>query len=55
MVINVDVIEWRHTILTMSSSKGPGKSHSAFDAFAKVDELVSKPVLGSDGAASYVP
>jgi hypothetical protein len=28
-------------------------SSSSFDAFAKVDELVSKPVLGSDGAASW--
>jgi hypothetical protein len=36
----------------MSSSKGPGTSHSSYDAFAKVDALVSKPVLGSDGAAS---
>jgi hypothetical protein len=36
----------------MSSSKGPGKNLSSFDAFAKVDELVAKPVLGSDGAAS---
>lgn len=26
---------------------------SSFDAFAKVDEIVSKPILGSDGAASW--
>ena len=29
------------------------KTGSSFDAFSKVDELVSKPVLGSDGAASW--
>jgi hypothetical protein len=28
-------------------------SDKSFDAFKKVDELVSKPVLGSDGAASW--
>ena len=37
---------------TMSYSNGPGKTKSSFDAFATVDEFVSKPVLGSDGAAS---
>ena len=33
----------------------PAKSGkgSSFDAFSKVDELVSKPVLGSEGAASW--
>lgn len=38
-------------------SQGPTKnnnrkSDSSYDAFAKVDEIVSKPVLGSDGANS---
>ena len=38
----------------MSSNKGTGdKSLSSMDAFSKVDNLVSKPVLGSDGAASW--
>ena len=39
----------------MPSSTAPSKQQSSsYDAFTKVDELVSKPVLGSDGAASYV-
>lgn len=38
---------------SMSSSKGTSGIKSSFDAFAKVDEIVSKPVLGSDGAASW--
>jgi hypothetical protein len=33
--------------MNMASSK------SSFDAFAEVDKIVSKPVLGSDGAASW--
>jgi hypothetical protein len=38
----------------MSSSKmGTSGVESSFDAFAKVDSIVSKPVLGSDGAASW--
>jgi hypothetical protein len=37
-------------VATMASPK-PKKS--SFDAFSKVDELVSKPVVGSDGAASW--
>lgn len=36
-----------------SSSKGKSGVGSSFDAFTKVDDLVSKPVLGSDGAASW--
>jgi hypothetical protein len=39
--------------LEMSSSKGTSGVKSSFDAFAKVDAIVSKPVLGSDGAASW--
>lgn len=35
----------------MASSKSSSKN--SFDAFAQVDDLVSKPVLGSDGAASW--
>ncbi|VEU33539.1 unnamed protein product [Pseudo-nitzschia multistriata] len=31
----------------------PKSKGSSFDAFSKVDELVSKPVVGSDGAASW--
>ncbi len=31
----------------------PNKATSSFDAFSKVDELVSKPVIGSEGAASW--
>lgn len=49
---------------TQSNSNGPTKpqhhlssstssSYSSYDAFASVDELVSKSVLGSDGAASW--
>jgi YHS domain-containing protein len=34
-----------------ASSKTSSKN--SFDAFAQVDDLVSKPVLGSDGAASW--
>ena len=37
----------------MASSSNKTKSSSSFDAFSKVDDLVSKPVLGSDGAASW--
>jgi hypothetical protein len=36
-----------------SNNKPSSKIRSSFDAFSKVDELVSKPVLGSDGAASW--
>jgi hypothetical protein len=38
-----------------SGSRNQGGSSSSFShgAFSKVDELVSKPVLGSDGAASW--
>jgi hypothetical protein len=35
----------------LSSSTSP--SLSSYDAFASVDDLVSKPVLGSEGAASW--
>lgn len=35
----------------MASSKSTSKN--SFDAFAQVDDLVSKPVLGSDGAAFW--
>jgi hypothetical protein len=35
------------------NNKPSPKIRSSFDAFSKVDELVSKPVLGSDGAASW--
>jgi hypothetical protein len=38
----------RHKLSTSTST-----SSSSYDAFASVDELVSKPVLGSDGAASW--
>lgn len=31
----------------------PKKTNDAYDAFNSVDKLVSKPVLGSDGAASW--
>ncbi|CAJ1966851.1 unnamed protein product [Cylindrotheca closterium] len=35
-------------------SQGPDSKRDSFlDAFAKVDEMVSKPVLGSDGANSW--
>ena len=39
----------------VSSSYGipPKNKPSSFDAFSRVDELVAKPVLGSDGAASW--
>jgi hypothetical protein len=37
----------------MSSNKGTSGVKSSFDAFSKVDEIVSKPILGSDGAASW--
>ena len=37
----------------MSSSKGPSKQQSSYDAFSTVDKLVAKDVLGSDGAASW--
>ena len=33
-------------------SQGPTKKETSYDAFSKVDEIVSKPVLGSDGANS---
>jgi hypothetical protein len=36
-----------------TSKKGTSGVTSSFDAFAKVDEFVSKPVLGSEGAASW--
>ena len=36
-----------------SSRTGTSGVESSFDAFAKVDSIVSKPVLGSDGAASW--
>jgi hypothetical protein len=36
-----------------STTTTASSSSSSYDAFAKVDELVSKPVLGSDGAASW--
>ena len=40
--------------MSSSSSKtGTSGVVSSFDAFAKVDSIVSKPVLGSDGAASW--
>jgi len=34
-------------------SQGPNKRDASYDAFAKVDDIVSKPVLGSDGANSW--
>eukprot|EP00980_Cylindrotheca_fusiformis_P000716 scaffold168_cov124-Cylindrotheca_fusiformis.AAC.16 len=34
-------------------SQGSTKKDSSYDAFAKVDDIVSKPVLGSDGANSW--
>lgn len=37
----------------MSSTNGKSGIKSSFDAFSKVDNVVSKPVLGSDGAASW--
>lgn len=37
----------------VSSSKPKTKSSSSFDAFSKVDEIVAKPIVGSDGAASW--
>jgi hypothetical protein len=37
----------------MSSLKPSSSENASFGAFAKVDELVSKPVLGSDGAGSW--
>eukprot|EP00934_Nitzschia_sp_Nitz4_P002404 Nitzschia sp. Nitz4//scaffold282_size24342//7175//8107//NITZ4_008353-RA/size24342-processed-gene-0.27-mRNA-1//1//CDS//3329545623//2399//frame0 len=38
----------------MSSTTKKTDSHkSSFEAFAKVEEIVSKPILGSDGAASW--
>ena len=39
--------------MSSSNNKPLSKIRSSFDAFSKVDELVSKPVLGSDGAASW--
>lgn len=36
-----------------NTGKGSDKSLSSMGAFSKVDDLVSKPVLGSDGAASW--
>lgn len=36
-----------------ASRKGTSGVQSSFDAFSKVDSIVSKPVLGSDGAASW--
>lgn len=36
-----------------SSNNSSKKASSSFDAFAQVDALVSKPVVGSDGAASW--
>ena len=40
--------------MASSNNKPSSKSQSSsFDAFSKVDDLVSKPVLGSDGAASW--
>jgi hypothetical protein len=36
-----------------STTTHSNKMSNAFDAFAAVDEVVSKPVLGSDGAASW--
>ena len=35
------------------SSSSSSKPSSSYDAFSQVDKLVSKPVLGSDGAASW--
>lgn len=39
--------------MVSSNNKPTSKFKSSFDAFSKVDELVSKPVLGSEGAASW--
>jgi hypothetical protein len=36
-----------------TSSNHSSKQRTAYDAFASVDELVAKPVLGSDGAALW--
>ncbi len=37
----------------MSSSSSSKRKLSSYDAFSAVDSLVSKPVMGSDGAASW--
>ena len=36
-----------------SNMPEPAKKGTSFDAFSSVDKLVSKPILGSDGAASW--
>lgn len=36
-----------------SSSTSKTNTNSAYDAFSSVDQLVAKPVLGSDGAANW--
>ena len=40
-------------MVSSDNNNKSSKTKSSFDAFAKVDEIVSKPVLGSDGAASW--
>jgi hypothetical protein len=37
----------------MASSSSSNSKRSAYDSFLEVDQLVAKPVMGSDGAASW--
>ena len=39
--------------MVSDNKSSKSKPSSSFDAFSKVDDLVSKPVLGSEGAASW--
>jgi len=49
---NIDII-MKKAATTSSIAPSSSSSTSSYDAFASVDRLVSKPVLGSDGAASW--